>query len=1027
MNKLENSAFIPAPFFVARTPLFPVEEFFKLTTVPDVTKYLLHLFQNRSELREAIAVASPNLYETLLKMIEKAPANLKDTEKAISSLFKYVIRMATRATPFGLFSFVSLGTWTETTSATLDLSQVKKRARPDMEWLMNEMDQIVKDPAVLGLFPIKRNPLLYESMGRIYLPSLRRSDNRQKEASIRLNPLVELILSLTEKPVTQEQLAQQVVAQLHTLDHQRIIQVIDSLIQQEFLHPTVFPTLLTETPMQDFIDNLNAVLPQSVLHSRYKEISDLIEKFNDTPVGEGEFSLDNLVKAMKCEQSTISKLQIDTASAEEISLSQEIASELSEGLEQFWRFSSMDRAVPALRPYFNKFLDKYGTFRLVPLLELLDETNGLGAPEEYSGATESIKKTLSWESWLLEQWILCIRENRAEIVLTDEIIQRFNLNADFNKAPSSFDVFFEVTKNPSPSKPEDFKILLKAVSDVSNGTAALGRFIDLFGDAGKAKVRSFLQDEESADLQTLYAEISYFPASSRSANVAIHPNLRLHTIDLGYGHNHQNPISIQDIFVGATQEHLYLTLKEGNVRLLIGANNVLDFSTAPILVRFLRDVSRDNIRPFSFFSWGKGDAFPFLPSIRYKKMVWFTARWQLTLSLIGATEKESIEVLTKKIQQWADEWKLPRFLLMTWADHQILLDRTHAFHLKEIAHCLKTKPKEPVILVEKKEGEELVKSTQGSHRSEFVVPFLKNKKYVSPWKYSGSTSTYEPSMRWKIPGGEWLYLKIYLPRSNEARFLISCLEPFVETVKPNIEKWFFIRYKAKDASHIRLRLKITEASAFGICLEHLHNWTADLMQKGWIKEVELASYEREIERYGGPQLIDLMETFFQIDSEMVCSILQLSLSKKIAFPEYIVAAVSLIDLLINFGLSLEAQQTLFSQMNLNDESLQGFREWKPKLVPAISHLFNRDLSTSNAPAEFEALFDVLTARREHFTYSSVLINHPNAPSIFHSLMHMHCNRLLGIDHQMEQKVYSYCQNALTIMSKHVGLLLGSKQ
>ena len=209
-----------------------------------------------------------------------------------------------------------------------------------------------------------------------------------------------------------------------------------------------------------------------------------------------------------------------------------------------------------------------------------------------------------------------------------------------------------------------------------------------------------------------------------------------------------------------------------------------------------------------------------------------------------------------------------------------------------------------------------------------------------------------------------------------------------------------------------------EVSNLGDILEELHLWTSELVQKGWIKEVELGSYEREIERYGGPQLIDLMETFFQTDSERVCLLLQLCLAKQVDVPEYIVAVISLIDLLINFGLSLEAQQALFSQMNLNNESLQGFREWKPKLMPAISYLFNPNRIVLNAPEEFEPLFEALEAGRNEFIYSNVLDNVPNASSIFHSLMHMHCNRLLGIDHKMEQKVYSYCQNALTIMSKN---------
>lgn len=1016
--------FTPASFFLVRTPMFPMEDFFNLLKTPDVESYLLHLFQTRSELREAIAIASFSLYETILQLLSNKKKDAKKKEKAISSLFKYVLRMTTRATPFGLFSFVSMGAWSQTPVAQFDLTFIKKQARPDMQWLLNELDSILLDPSVLSFFPVKRNPFLYESMGRIILPFSRKTE--KKQVSIRANSLISLILFLAKEVITQEQLLKQVLSHLPALNPEKVSQVIYSLIQQEILYPTLLPTLLTESSFIDSIDYLKTILPSSALLVKFQTILTLLQNYQATAVGKGENSLKILQESMTNPSSSM--LQVDAVSSEKISLHSDISYALSEGIEALWKISAMNKGVSALRSYHEKFLDKYGTSSLVPVLELLDETIGLGTPEQYLITSKEKQKELSYEAWLMEEWARCIREHRTEIVLTEDLIKKFDLNLDPKEAPSSFDVFFGVIPQPSIENKEDFLLLLHGGSDNTNGCATLGRFIDFFGKQEKEKVRSFLQDEENADSMAIYAEISYFPSTPRNANVASHSLLRPLAIDLGYSRSQEHSLDLEDIVVGATPHHLYLATKKEKQKLMVFANNVLNLSIAPILVRFLRDVSRDSFRPFSFFSWGKAASFSFLPSIRYKKTILFTAKWRLTLSLIQAKAEDSLEILIQKIEIWANAWNLPRFLLMAWADHQILLDRTKHFHLKEIAIRLKLDPKTPVNLIEKKGEKELVKSNLGTHRCEFVVPFLKNKKHFTPLNIPAVLSSIDPAIRKKPPGGEWFYAKIYLPNNNEERFLTSCLSLFTQDIKNIIEKWFFIRFKEAGASHVRFRCKLKELKDLSPLLSTFHLWTENLVQKNWIREVQIGTYDREIERYGGESLIDSAETFFQADSECTFSLLDLLLSKKTQFPNYIVASLSLIHLLKSFGLSLEQQKALFNQMNLKKELLEGFREWKSKMVSVINILNHKPSSAFN---EESNLFSRIFQKREleQSSYVIALQESNHLENILMSLMHMNCNRILGIDFLLEQKAYVYASHAIStflLQNQNKGELVNAK-
>ncbi len=62
-------------------------------------------------IRESILVASKNLYETMNSFAEGK--TIKKKEQFLNSLYKYVIRMSTRPTPFGLFSGVGFGRMAE--------------------------------------------------------------------------------------------------------------------------------------------------------------------------------------------------------------------------------------------------------------------------------------------------------------------------------------------------------------------------------------------------------------------------------------------------------------------------------------------------------------------------------------------------------------------------------------------------------------------------------------------------------------------------------------------------------------------------------------------------------------------------------------------------------------------------------------------------------------------------------------------------------------------------------------------------
>ena len=69
-------------------------------------------------LREAIYLASPELYTQILKWENDELKGVKKIEKLKYSILKYFTRITTRCTPFGLFAACGVGEFSNETTIT---------------------------------------------------------------------------------------------------------------------------------------------------------------------------------------------------------------------------------------------------------------------------------------------------------------------------------------------------------------------------------------------------------------------------------------------------------------------------------------------------------------------------------------------------------------------------------------------------------------------------------------------------------------------------------------------------------------------------------------------------------------------------------------------------------------------------------------------------------------------------------------------------------------------------------------------
>lgn len=124
-----------------------------------------------------------------------------------------------------------------------------------------------------------------------------------------------------------------------------------------------------------------------------------------------------------------------------------------------------------------------------------------------------------------------------------------------------------------------------------------------------------------------------------------------------------------------------------------------------------------------------------------------------------------------------------------------------------------------------------------------------------------------------IPGGEWLFLKIYSGPKILENILTDKIYPQIHSFIKNewIDSFFFIRYTDPEY-HIRLRFHSSNPKTLWKILIHLHPILSQLVQTYMISNVVIDTYSRELERYGENNILYVERVFFH-DSIFVCEFL----------------------------------------------------------------------------------------------------------------------------------------------------------
>lgn len=597
------------------------------------------------------------------------------------------------------------------------------------------------------------------------------------------------------------------------------------------------------------------------------------------------------------------------------------------------RVGTEGRYPPHLKEYADAFSERYGHMSEIPLLEALAPETGLGPPRGYRapgrayplpGVAGEPAPRPAREAVLTRLVSTALARREPYVRLDDRLLDELadaSAGGDDRPPLPVLDLYLGLV---APGPGQDRWRGVCGSAGVGLGGRTFARFHDLLDDRTRASLRELAVAEERRQGDAVCAELSCLPADARSINVSV--RAAAHTWELPVnvtpGRDEDQVIRLDDVLVGVAEGKLYLRSRTLGRRLHVTQRTMLNWTWAPDPCRFLLEVSFALSGPVTSFNWGElGRTMPFLPRVERGDLVLRRARWRLrpgdlTPSTGGGHGRGDghgharggaavTAAFAEAAGAWAGTWMVPRLVNIVSHDNTLLLDLTSAPSLRELRDALEQAPEEGIVLEEvlPVPDEGFLRDAAGEpYASEVVVPLVRTgldpgrtAAHVRPRPPRATTAEARndldgpggqsgpggqdsgdgPGARVRRVGSDWLAVKLYAEPDAHDTLLAAGLPGITGRLSEQygVAAPFFLRY-ADPAPHLRVRFHVPEEAARADVLREVTAWAHDLARDGHIADHTFVSYQREIERYGGPGLIADAEDWFREDSTAVVQILR---------------------------------------------------------------------------------------------------------------------------------------------------------
>lgn len=975
--------------------------------------------------REAIAIASPSLDRELETHLDRhGLIDLNDSLRR--SLLGYVTRMAIRPTPFGLHAGTSMpAVGSMTTLAVGPRGARRKYTRIDAGTVYSLARELETDSRETQLQQASLwfcNTAATEVGGRFVSQGTRYGEREHGEASVRATAPVRFALNAACHGITLMDLEYMLLNKYPALSRDRASAFLSKLVEGGFLYSDIRPPLVGAEPMTWLQNRLRTIPGGSRARDRFTELHRLAATFQCAPVGAALAECRDLHEAAPEEvgHARDTVFYVDTTAAVTGKLGKDVVDKALEAALLLARTGTRGPDTESLLGYRNRFIERYGA-RIVPLMELIDPFVGLGFPDHYSPTFKlASTPTTPREAHLLRLAVQAGLESRTELVLSEEDLATIEDPMWSHSLPDAFDVYLSV--------------LARSIDDLNFGRfdvlpGALGTtvgyvpsFSRLGGVLGSAATKQFVDHAEKARKYArgddMHVELSCMPIRASAANVSLRPFFGDRELLLGIPptpHADGSAIPWSEIGAKAGGRGLEIWWIPRNVRLRIHGSHLLNQHLTPPLVRLVSDIMASQSWPIGPFEWRIPGAMRRMPRLRVGSVILRLAEWRLTPREILSDGVSDLLGFARWIVSWRRELGVPRSVTYAQADRDLFLDLENPCFLEMLyREVLRSDTAAGVVLREANHllGDHWLAGQDGSYSAELVVPFARKAGEEVEHRTSGPPVDLgrRSLSRSLIPGSEWIYAKLYCSSRAQVKILREHVPDLVaELGLAQLNKWFFVRFSDPD-EHLRLRFQFRTTSDAELGAKRVLAWANGLHAERLVYRVALDTYEREVERYGGPDGIDLCEDLFRIDSEFAVSLVALG---DLSEESEILAVFSVDRYMRGIGLTVAERTALYKSLEEYELSYRGIdwiRESRRRFRadrPSIEALMDED-GPGVRPFMRQAAERLRREAAQPGARLRKLARRPKSGVRFEdivlSLIHMHCNRMLGIDRDKEAQV-----------------------
>ncbi|MEA3477358.1 MAG: lantibiotic dehydratase family protein [Bacteroidota bacterium] len=727
--------------FLLRTPALPHDFISPWVNMEDIPALQVMELWEDEFVKEGVFLASPELYTQIEKWRNKHSNDPELTQKLARTLFRYLLRMSVRATPFGLFAGINAGNWSEHSSIKIfPVDQAKRHVRLDMHYLGQLIRDLENDPGIKHQLKYYPNSSMYIVADSIrYIESRYNKEQRTHHiVSVDNSKALGRILEKARSGKTLKELTQILLDD--GCSKRTSGAFIMDIVNSQVLVSELEPALTASSPLQEIISTIE----KTDTTEAKIEILKMVQGQLHDASGKNH-SIDHYVRARKAlgslDTSINSKylFQVDLEkSVQDCTLESRIKDELIDGIRVLKAFS-IKADSPELREFRSKFMARY-EMKEVPLLQALDPEIGIAYGIEANLADpapliddlilperDQLPGKIQWHpqyDLLLDKYYEAIHNDSMEIRIEEQDLQNFTI--DFADLPDTFNICFRVL-DPGIIAEHDPKLELLWASG-PGAANIIGRFCHMHKDIYKLAM-DITDQEADHHPDVILAEIIHLP-EGRTGNILQRPVLRPYEIPYlsraSVPSAHQIPVD--DLFISIRHEKILLRSKQHDKQVIPKLSSAHNYARNAIPVyRFLCDLQAQDIHDNLDFSWGFLESkYRYFPRVVYKNLVLSPAHWKLQKKQI----RDLSEILINgnspdKMAEWRQKLKIPEMVLLADFDNELLVNFNNRFSREMLGSLIKGRSAISLKEFLFDPASAMVKSKHGSYNHEIIAALHK--------------------------------------------------------------------------------------------------------------------------------------------------------------------------------------------------------------------------------------------------------------------------------------------------------------